>query len=150
MTGSTTTDLRQQLIERFWETIPPVWHRVRAHIHTLAGQHHDLSAEQFHILRHIHKGAGSVSQLAQVKGISRPAVSQAVNGLVDRGLVARSQEAQDRRYVHLRLTDTGRSVLDEVFSATRDWMSSQLSSLTDAEIEQVLTGLSLLKRGMED
>jgi ABC-type transport system involved in cytochrome bd biosynthesis fused ATPase/permease subunit len=65
-----------------------VWHRVRSHIHTIAIQDYDISVEQFHILRHIGKGVDSLSELATIKHISRPAISQAVNGLVEKGLVA--------------------------------------------------------------
>jgi DNA-binding MarR family transcriptional regulator len=144
-----TTELSQQLIDRFWETVPTVWHLVRNQIHTTAVQKCDISVEQFHILRHIGKGVDSVSELATIKHISRPAISQAVNTLVERGLVARSQEAHDRRYVHLKLTATGERLLNEIFQETRTWMSARLAALTDAEIEQVLTGLTLLKRGME-
>jgi DNA-binding MarR family transcriptional regulator len=138
------------LIDRFFETVPPVWHAVRSHIHTLAVQEHDISVEQFHVLRHISKGVDSVSALAEVKRISRPAISQAVNGLVDKGYITRTTGEHDRRYIHLCLTETGRSVLDKIFSATRDWMSAELSSLTNIEIDQVIAGLSLLKRGMEE
>jgi len=150
MPNPSATDLRRQLIERFWETVPPVWHQVRSYIHTLAVQEYDISVEQFHILRHIGKGVDSVSELAKVKHISRPAVSQAVNGLVEKGLVARSQEAQDRRYVHLALTETGRAVLDNVFSDTREWMCGQLAALSGTELQQIIDGLAVLKRGMQE
>jgi DNA-binding MarR family transcriptional regulator len=142
-------DLRQQVIERFWETVPPVWHLVRNYIHTIAIQNYDISVEQFHILRHIGKGVDSVSELATIKHISRPAVSQAVNGLVDKGLVARSQEAQDRRYVHLKLTETGNRLLNEIFQETRTWMSGRLASLTPAQMDKISEALGFLKNAME-
>jgi DNA-binding MarR family transcriptional regulator len=126
-----------------------VWHRVRSHIHTIAIQDYDISVEQFHILRHIGKGVDSVSELATIKHISRPAISQAVNGLVEKGLVARRQEANDRRYVHLDLTETGKTLLSQIFSATREWMNSQLSALSDREMEQVIAALGILKDAME-
>jgi DNA-binding MarR family transcriptional regulator len=146
---TTQTELRQQLIERFWETVPPVWHLVRNHIHTTAIQNYDISVEQFHVLRHIGKGIDSVSELAAVKHISRPAISQAVNGLVDKGLVARSQEAQDRRYVHLKLTETGQMLLSQIFSATKEWMSGQLSALSEHEMSNIIDALGVLKDAME-
>jgi MarR family transcriptional regulator, 2-MHQ and catechol-resistance regulon repressor len=144
------TDLGQQVIDRFWETIPPVWHLVRNHIHTLAIQNYNISVEQFHILRHISKGVDSVSELATIKHISRPAVSQAINGLVEQGLVSRSQQAQDRRYVHLILTETGQYLLNEIFEETRGWMSSRLSILSKDEMENMIVALGSLKRALSD
>jgi DNA-binding MarR family transcriptional regulator len=150
MTDRTATDLRQQVIDRFWETVPPVWHMVRNHIHTLAIQNYNISVEQFHILRHIGKGVDSVSELATLKHISRPAVSQAINGLVEQGLVSRSQHAQDRRYVHLKLTETGQHLLNEIFEETRGWMSARMSILSQDEMENMIGALGSLKRALSD
>ncbi len=71
--------------------------------------------EQFHILRHIRRGLGSVSELAEVKQISRSAISQAVDLLVERGLICRLQNAQDRRNIPLELTEAGNSLLDTIW-----------------------------------
>ena len=65
-------------IEAFWGTIPPVWNRIKGNVRAIAVENYDISVEQFHILRHIRKGLTSVSELAEVKQISRSAVSQAV------------------------------------------------------------------------
>ena len=53
-------------------------------------------------------------QLATAKNISRPAISQAVDVLVNKGLLTRMQSTKDRRYVDLALTDAGDNLLDTV------------------------------------
>ena len=78
----------QTAIDEFWATIPPVWNRIKGNLRSIAEENYDISVEQFHILRHIRKGLTSVSELAEVKQISRSAISQAVDLLVEPGLSA--------------------------------------------------------------
>src|SRR5512144_2987732 len=90
-------DRLKTTIDTVWATLPPVWNRIRENIRSIAEQQYGVSVEQYHILRHIRKGLTSVSELAQVKQISRSAISQAVDVLVERGLISRRQNEQDRR-----------------------------------------------------
>jgi DNA-binding MarR family transcriptional regulator len=87
---TSTDNLRELAIDRFWETVPPLWGTIRSHIRSAATGNFDISVEQFHILRHVRKGIGSISELATAKNISRPAVSQAVEALVKKGLDRKS------------------------------------------------------------
>ena len=85
-----SAELLQQTIEKFWETVPPVWNLVRGNLRGIVSEQFDISVDQFHILRHIRKGFSSVSDLASARQISRPAVSQAVELLVEKGLLRAS------------------------------------------------------------
>lgn len=136
----------EQAIERFWETVPPLWNQVRAHIRAVAAAEFGLTVEQFHILRHIRRGVTSVSELATAKQISRPAVSQAVEGLVQRGLIGRTHGLVDRRYVQLELTPAGSALLEAVFDNTRDWMKERLAGLNSEELTELLCALEVLKK----
>jgi DNA-binding MarR family transcriptional regulator len=136
----------RRAVDAFWDALPPFWHLVRAHIRQAAVEQQGLNVEQFHILRHIRRGVVSVSDLAEAKNISRPAASQAVDALVKKGLVTRSQEARDRRYVLLTLTDSGNALLDAVFEDTRRWMMELLAGLNDEELETLVQGISALKK----
>jgi DNA-binding MarR family transcriptional regulator len=131
-------------IEAFWGTIPPVWNRIKANIRSIAVEHYDISVEQFHILRHIRKGLTSVSELAQVKQISRSAISQAVDVLVERGLVCRRQNAQDRRNIPLELTQAGDELLDTISETNRAWMKNLMTSLSAQDLNTLIGGLEIL------
>jgi DNA-binding MarR family transcriptional regulator len=146
---ATSERLRDQAIDRFWETVPPLWNFVRSHIRTTATSHFDITVEQFHVLRHVRRGIGSVSELATVKNISRPAISQAVDILVKKGLLTRIQSTQDRRYVELALTESGDHLLDAVFKDTREWMKGRMQSLTGDELEIISKALEIMKRIVE-
>ncbi|MCX7037893.1 MAG: MarR family transcriptional regulator [Spirochaetes bacterium] len=133
-------------IDLFWETIPPIWNRVKKNIRCIINDRFDIGVEEFHILRHISKGLSSVSELASAKQISRSAVSQAVNVLVEKGLLARSQNTRDRRCQRLELTSNGSSLLQSVFRANRRWMARSLSTFSPEEIDQVNQAMRTVKR----
>ena len=136
----------RQAVETFWETIPPFWQRIRAHIHLVATEQFDISVEQFHILRHIRRGQASVSELAEAKNISRPAISQAVNLLVNKGFITRIPDTRDRRHVRLALTASGDALLDAIFDETRQWMIQILSPLSDEELQSLMHGMDSLRK----
>jgi DNA-binding MarR family transcriptional regulator len=141
--------LRDQAIDRFWETIPPLWNYVRSYIRTTATSNFDITVEQFHVLRHVRRGIASMSELADAKNISRPAISQAVDILVDKGLLTRAQSAQDRRYVDLALTDAGNHLLDTVFKETREWMKERMRALSANELETIAKAMEVMKKMLE-
>jgi DNA-binding MarR family transcriptional regulator len=133
-------------VDAFWETIPSCWHHVRAHIRQLAVEQFGITVEQFHILRHIRKGQGSVSELAEAKQISRAAISQAVELLVVKGLVLRTTDRQDRRHVQLDLTPAGDALLDAIFDDTRRWMAGAFAHLSAAELDDFQRGMRALQK----
>jgi DNA-binding MarR family transcriptional regulator len=136
-------------IDHFWETVPPLWNFVRSHIRATATTQFDITVEQFHVLRHVRRGSGSISELATAKNISRPAISQAVELLVNKGLLTRVQSMQDRRYVELALTDEGNHLLDTVFKETRNWMKERMHALTAQELETIADAMEIMKKIME-
>ena len=148
MTSNTIAESQvlEQTLDKFWETIPPLWGYIRAHIRAVATENFDISVEQFHILRFIRRGHCSVSDLADVKNISRPAVSQGVDALVNKGLVTRTQSKEDRRYVELELTPEGNALLDSVFQDTREWMKGSLEGFSQEELELSMRGMEVLKK----
>ncbi len=142
--------LRQQVIDRFWETVPTMWNQVRSNLRSIAAESFEISVEQFHILRHIRKGICSVSELAEAKQISRPAISQAVEALVAKGLISRRHDAGDRRYVRLVLTPSGDELLNNIFRHNRAWMMRKLSGLEEDEIKTIIDAFDILRRALNE
>lgn len=141
-----TEELLKQTIDKFWETIPPVWNAVRGNIRETAARDFSITVEQFHILRHVKRGICSISELAEVKQISRPAISQAVDILVNEGLLTRKENAQDRRFVKLTLTEAGTSLLEAIFESSRRWMGARLADLTESELQTIIRGMDSLRK----
>ena len=146
----TNLDPERQAIDDFWEFFPPVWHVVRAHIHQEAVENFGITVVQFHILRRIRKGIDSVSKLADDRHTSRPAISRAVDVLVNKGLVIRRQNPADRRNVPLSLTEEGESLLEALFGNTRQWMAEKLSILSAEEMEAIQVAGDGLKRAFTE
>ena len=142
----TSIELLQVAIDRFWETVPPVWNTVRGNVRSIATECNEITLDQFHILRHIRRGRGSVSELAEIQQISRPAISQAVDILVDKGLVSRTTNADDRRYIRLELTPAGNELLNTIFKRNRGWMMEKMAGLSPDEIDCIVHGLEVLKK----
>jgi DNA-binding MarR family transcriptional regulator len=64
-------------------------------------------------------GGGSQRQLAGALGVSEPMVVEVIDGLLDRGLVARERNPSDRRSYQLSLTGAGQTTHAEAESAIR-------------------------------
>jgi DNA-binding MarR family transcriptional regulator len=139
-------NLQKIAADAFWEAFPPFWQSVRLYIRQAAAEQYGITFEQFHILRHIQKGQSSVKELAQVKQISRPAISQAVDAIAAKGLVERTPDLQDRRSVRLVLTPEGERLLEGIFSQAHAWMVERFSALTDEELHDLTRGLQALKK----
>ncbi|HEX8065131.1 MAG TPA: MarR family transcriptional regulator [Thermoleophilaceae bacterium] len=56
----------------------------------------------------------TLKDLGDRLGLSLPAVSRSVEGLVKRGLVTRAEDAADRRFKQVRATPEGRALLDRL------------------------------------
>ena len=136
----------RQAVDVFWETFPPFWRMIHAHIREVAVEQFSITVEQFHILRHIRRGRDSVSALAEAKDISRPAISQAVDLLVTKGLIVRSIDPQDRRHVKLDLTADGNALMDAIFGDTRQWMMEKFAPLSADEIQALTCSMESLKK----
>jgi DNA-binding MarR family transcriptional regulator len=142
-------EIAEEALDRFWETVPPLWSRIRAHIREAATEEFRISIEQFQILRLVRSGKCSVSELAEAKRISRPAISQGVDTLVSRGLLTRTQDLQDRRHVQLALTQHGDELLDAIFRNTRAWMRTQLATFDQQELATVIRAMQSLKKMLD-
>jgi DNA-binding MarR family transcriptional regulator len=141
-----TNEHLRQLVDTFWETFPPFWHLIRGHIRQVAADQFEISVEQFHILRLIRRGLVTASQLAEVKNISRPAISQAVDALVKKGLIVRRRATHDRRNIELTLTENGDALLDALFDDTRQWMMQIFSPLSNSELQALIVAIDSLRK----
>ena len=144
--SSRSSEKLRQVVDGYWETFPPLWRSIQAHIRQVAAEQFNITVEQFHILRNIRRGLDSVSSLAETRGISRPAISQSVNLLVTRGLIARTIDPKDRRHVKLDLTADGNSMMDVVFGDTRQWMMKKFAPLSGDEIQALTYSMESLKK----
>jgi len=88
--------------------------------------------------------APSLKPVAENLGLSLPSASRAVDGLVKRDLVARTEDPADRRQRLLALTDAGHELADRIMAARLEGLGQFAASLDDEERERLDAALSLL------
>jgi DNA-binding MarR family transcriptional regulator len=86
----------------------------------------------------------SVKALAESLGVSLPAMSRAVDGLFERGFVGREEDPDDRRMKRVRLTDSGRTVPQDLNAARLSALQELLGSLDDEEAGALEHALELI------
>ncbi len=86
----------------------------------------------------------SVKQVAESVGLSLPTVSRAVEGLVKRELVIRTEDPDDRRQRMLALAASGRELADRIMAARIEGLGQFAASLGDEERERLEEALELL------
>jgi DNA-binding MarR family transcriptional regulator len=86
----------------------------------------------------------SVKALADSLGLSLPTMSRAVDGLFERGLVGREEDADDRRMKRVRLTDAGREVPIALNEARLSALAELMSSLGEEEAGALAHALELI------
>ena len=88
-----------------------------------------LSMPQFVALRALNHGPKSAGKLAQVFGVSRPAITRLVDGLVKKGLVERRADEADRRVAIVALTAAGQALHESTEEATERFLAELLAEL---------------------
>jgi len=104
-----------------------------------------VTMTQYRLLSYIGSAEHRAGQLADRAALSRPAVTVALDGLEQRGLVTRERVPEDRRAVALRLTRQGQKVLSEADRALTAFVSDLLE---DGERDEVFRALVTLGEGM--
>ncbi len=105
----------------------------------------NLSFSQIGILmRLIHGGNTGVSEIGGQLGVTNAAASQAVERMVQLGLVERSEDQEDRRAKKLVLTPKGRSLIERGIEVRSQWVEELTEALTPEQQEMIVSALTLL------
>ena len=81
------------------------------------------------------------SQIARFLGVSKPAVTQLIDSMVQRKLVTRRTAKHDRREVDLRLTEKGKSAYQAVRREQRRLVRNTIGSVTGVDAERWISTL---------
>lgn len=93
-----------------------------------------LSPSQVLVLLMIQRGVDQPKVLAEQLETVQSAVSAVLGGLQGRGLVARAVDPNDRRRVHLQVTDAGLAVLER---AGEVWLATAEQRLADVPLDDL-------------
>lgn len=88
-----------------------------------------------------------ITRLADLSLMEQSRMTRVVDQMVARGLVARVEDAKDKRRIPVKLTDEGQHLADRLVKDARDHEAELLSSLADTDAERIKAALQeLLKR----
>jgi DNA-binding MarR family transcriptional regulator len=90
-----------------------------------------LTLPQYRLLALVAEGDERAGSLAGRLSLSKPTVTAAVDGLVERGLVVRAVVAGDRRAVRIAITQRGIDALEAAESAMRARLQPVLDRCAD-------------------
>ncbi len=101
-----------------------------------------LGESEFRILEALlHKGAMPVNTIGAKVFLTPGSISVAVDRLLKRGLVTRTNSTEDRRVRNVDLTAAGRKLIEQVFSAHARQVDRLAEVLSPKERRQVARGL---------
>ena len=98
----------------------------------------NLTMPQVRILLLLHReGPSRMSDLASVSGIALSTATSTVDHLVEKGLVVRESDPQDRRLVICRLSSKGQELANELWKLGRFQIERLLELLNDDQLRAV-------------
>lgn len=142
------TSVQQMLAEQLERVMPQYGSVIRRVLSELEGEDR-MTIPQFRALQAIyHRGAeGALNlELARQLGVAAPSMTAMIDGLVDRGLVDRSVDPENRRQVNIVLTLRGQERYRTISSAINERLALGLDMLSLPEQEVLLNAMANLDR----
>ncbi len=111
-----------------------------------------LTMREVHVLLFLanHPGQDTARDVTELRGMAKSQVSQAVEVLAGRGLLTRRADGEDRRIVHLEITEQGAPLAREAQAVQAACGRRLLAGLTGEEQTVFLDLLERVLREMED
>jgi DNA-binding MarR family transcriptional regulator len=94
-------------------------------------------------------GEMSLKAVGEALGLSLPAVSRAVEGLVKRGYLVREECPEDRRSKLVHITPEGSARMNEIAELRMSGLVEFVDSLSQEELDALAPALELLARRPE-
>ncbi len=129
---------------RVLDVVPIVMSVIRGHMRQFRDC--DLSIPQFRTLAYLNREPGaSLSGVADYIGLTLPAMSRLIDGLVERKLILRQIPAGDRRKITLNLTARGRTTLESTLEKTQEHLAEHLEGLSAEDYRVVIRAMDVLR-----
>ena len=104
----------------------------------------ELTIPQFRTLMMLSQGPQRMGAIAQHLSSSLSSATSMIDRLVDKGLVERVAQSDDRRVVACELTSSGRGQIDRIWSLGRTRISRIAEELSIEELRIVVEAMQLL------
>jgi DNA-binding MarR family transcriptional regulator len=106
----------------------------------------DLSPTQGSVLATISAhGPLTLGELAERERVASPTVTKVIGMLHTRGLVSKTTDPDDRRFVRVELTAEGAALLERSRARKNAWLARRLRELDADELERLLAATDVLE-----
>lgn len=110
----------------------------------------NLSITEFSVLEVLFsKGKQTIHQIGNSILISSGSMTYVIDRLEQKGLLIRSACPDDRRVIHVTLTDAGKSLMENIMPKHQEWVDNIFSSLNTDESEIFVTLLKRVSKQMK-
>ncbi len=141
-----------KLAENFMDIIPKSMWAIRFEMRSHIPK--GLSLMQSRVLIQIDKGITSTSKLAEMIGVSNPAMSRLLDQLETKEYISRtrpiqkknSKEKCDRRQIVITLTSKGKNQIQSIRSISVEQFTKKFNLLNSEEKLKLLHGFELLEK----
>src|SRR4051794_535794 len=141
--ASKTTAAEEVCARHLLDTVPLVMRVIRQHMRR---HRSGLTVPQFRTLCFVSSAEGSsLSAAADFIGLSLPAMSRLVEGMVEHGLMDRRPCEDDRRHVRLSVTPAGESALTEARQLAQAGLSEAVTHVTPGQREAIVKTMQVLR-----
>lgn len=111
----------------------------------------EISMPQFRTLAFVGRNEGAMlADVAAFLGLTPPAASKLVDGLVAAGLVAREAGTSDRRRVALKLKPGGRRIYQRAVESAEQYLAKHLAALKPDVRGELLRSMQALRSIFDD
>jgi DNA-binding MarR family transcriptional regulator len=126
-----------EIVERYIQLSHEVWKRGEALIREEIGD--ELTNEQHYLLRYIfQRERCTTTELAEAFSVQKSAITAIINRLVEKNIIARTQDVADRRVIYLTLTEQGKILFEKTERKVFHLIESIIEKLDQQEIETFL------------
>jgi len=109
-----------------------------------------LSMSQFRMLYLLqHNGLSKPNELADALSVTPGAITGMADKLIDKGYVARTRDKQDRRVIHLVITEKGISYVDEMLEKQKESILAVFDRLPEEDIAHLMRIFRFLLESMQ-
>jgi DNA-binding MarR family transcriptional regulator len=106
-----------------------------------------LSMPQFGVLMRLyHGGSCAVSDIGKHMEITSAAASQLIDGLVDKGLLERIENPDDRRAKQISISPKGHTLIQDGMAERYRWVDEMVAGLNAEEQATIIPAIVLLTK----
>lgn len=98
---------------------------------------HELSVMEADVISFLRNNPGkdTAADIVELRGLSKGAVSKAVESLIQKSLLERIPDTEDRRRIHLKLKPEAEPVTETIDDVKEEFLNTVLGGFTNEEVE---------------